>query len=103
MDYYDIAFVKKFSDANGVRREKEMRIRIPLSYVCEMQKACFPDVTNFTIGRDNVTVDLTEEATSEEDTIEKVICNDGLDISMCCGAPTKAVFGNIRVCTKCGK
>jgi len=31
------------------------------------------------------------------------ICNDGLDISMCCGAPTKTVFGTIKICTKCGK
>jgi hypothetical protein len=38
---------------------------------------------------------------------DKKICNDGLDVSMCCTAPTRRVdtgmFGDMRVCTKCGK
>lgn len=43
------------------------------------------------------------EEEKSTDTDKDKICNDGLDTSMCCNAPTKVVFGDIRVCTKCGK
>jgi hypothetical protein len=40
-------------------------------------------------------VEVTEE--------EKPVCNDGLDTSVCCQAPTKRVSDTIWICTKCGK
>ena len=46
----------------------------------------------------------TLEFVGTEDSIEEdEICNDGLDMSMCCNAPTKRVSDSIWICTKCGK